>query len=250
MSFENKVVIVTGASAGIGAATALLFAKEGADVVIVGRSETRLNNVADQISKHGKKPLIVKADVGKTEDAKLIVIKTVEKYEKIDILINNAGIVGMAYADDEKAVDVFDSLMTTNVRSVVLLTSFAAPYLKKTKGNIVNISSAAGVNVVAAGFSSYCVTKAALNHLTKNHAIELAQFGIRVNAVSPGPVKTNFLAAGGIESAISEKEAANKYTALKRLSEPEEIADVIMFLASDKAKSVTGSNYSIDCGHL
>lgn len=252
MSFSNKVVIITGASSGIGAATALHFAKEGANVVVVGRNETRLKEINEKISKIGKKPLILNADVGKNDDAKRIIQETIQKYGQIDILINNAGITGYANVDEEKIIDIFDSIMNTNLRGVVLLTSLASPYLKKTKGNIVNVSSVAAVSTMGRyrfGAASYCTSKAALNQFSRNCALELAQSGIRVNIVSPGPVPTNFRQAAGIVN--PDYEATGKQiTALQKLIQPEEVADVIVYLASDKAKSITGSDYVIDAGTL
>lgn len=245
MSFTNKVVIVTGGGSGIGASTALLFSKKGADVVIVDINEIGLNNVAEQISEVGKKPLIVKADVGKDEDAKQIIQRTVEKYGKIDVLINNAGVTIFANVDDENVVKVFDSTIQTNLRSVVLLTSLATPYLKKTKGNIINISSVAGKATVMAGKGPYNASKVALDQYSRNSAMELAEFGVRVNIVTPGPVKTKMAEEAGVSD-----DMARNMTALKVLTQPEEVADVIAFLASDKAKSVTGSDYYIDGGFL
>lgn len=246
MSFDNKVVIVTGGSAGIGAAIAVLFAKEGAHVVIVGRNEAKLDEVAKKCSQVGKKPLTVKADVSKDEDAKQIIDKTVQKFGKIDVLINNAGILGKAHKIVEKnLVAVYDEVLNTNLRPVILLTNLAVPFLAKSKGNIVNVSSIAGIRG-SPGYASYATSKAGLTHFGTVAALELAEVGVRVNTVSPGPVDTEIFAG---HSAISI-DLLKARTAQKRVSRPEEIAEVVAFVASDKAESITGSNYVIDCGSV
>ncbi|KOB75350.1 3-dehydroecdysone 3alpha-reductase [Operophtera brumata] len=251
MSYSNKVVIVTGSSSGIGAATALHFAKEGAQVAIVGRNETRLNNVAAQISKIGKKPLIIKADISKDE-VKTIVKKTVDHFGKLDVLVNNAAVVKTAAVDDENLLEVYDEVLNTNLRSIFVLTNLATPHLVKTKGNIVNISSVAGrwtlKSFAPSGYLAYAASKAALDHFTRVAAMELAPKGVRINAVIPGPVDTSILESAGIDN--NWDEVGKNTTALNIVIQPEEIADLILYLASDKAKSITGSNYVIDGGLL
>lgn len=247
MSFSNKVVIVTGSSSGIGASTAIFFAKEGANVVIVGRNETNLNNIANQIGKIGKKPLVIKADVSKDEDLKLIIKKTIEKYGVLDVLVNNAGMTSMATILDEHLPQTFDKVMNTNLRSAVLLTNFAAPHLIKSKGNIVNISSVAGTSQIADmgfGNAAYCTSKAGMDHFSRVAALELAEKGVRVNVVSPGPVETPIIEQTG----NTDWAPIVATTALKLLTQPEEIADMILYLASDKARCITGSTFVIDSG--
>lgn len=248
MSFKNKVVLVTGGSAGIGAATAEQFAKEGASVAIVGRNEAGLKAVAQRCEKHGAPNLIIKADVSKDAEAKTIITKTVEKFGKLDVLVNNAGILKNASLASPDVMQTYDDVLRINLRAVVHLTSLAAPYLAKTKGNIINISSIlAETYVQIPHLMMYCTSKAALNHFTHGAALELAASGVRVNIVSPGPVRTNML-----QGLVNDKDWDDNAsaTALQRVSEPEEVADVIMFLASDKAKGVTGSNYVVDNGVL
>lgn len=248
MSFKGKVVIVTGASSGIGAATAFLFTQEGAKVAIVARNEAKLKNVAEQCSKAGGKPLVIKADVSKDDDAKRIINDTVAKFGKLDVLVNNAGIVRFGNILDGTAIQIYDELMSINYRSVVMLTTLAAPHLIKTKGNIVNVSSISGILVNDVRLGIYCSTKAALNHFSRASALELAAHGVRVNFVCPGPVKTDILENASIDSMTYDDMAS--VTALKRISDGEEIGHVILFLASDKAKGVTGSGYTSDNGHL
>ncbi|KOB66313.1 3-dehydroecdysone 3alpha-reductase [Operophtera brumata] len=246
MSFDNKVVIVTGGSAGIGAAISVLFAKEGANVVIVGRNEEKLEDVAKRCLQVGKKALPMKADISKDEDVKQIIEKTIQEFGKIDVLINNAGILGKTQKVlDKNLIAVYDEVFNTNLRPVFLLTNLAAPYLVITKGNVVNISSIGGIRG-APGYAAYVSSKAAMTHFGTVAALELAEVGVRVNTVSPGPVETEIF-AGRPDLSI---ELLKSTTAQNRISAPEEIAEVVAFIASDKAGSVTGSNYVIDCGYL
>ncbi|XP_041973371.1 3-oxoacyl-[acyl-carrier-protein] reductase FabG-like [Aricia agestis] len=248
MSFANKVVLVIGASSGIGAATAVAFAKEGARVVVVGRNEGKLKNVSAQCEKNGKKPLVIKADISRDDEAKLVVSKTIETYGTLDVLVNNAGIVRMDSIASETAVKTFDEVMRTNLRSIVLLTSLSAAHLNKSRGNIINISSVAAHLVLCPGNFAYAVSKAGLTHFTRQAAVELAAAGVRVNTVSPGPVATDIMTNAGLDSIILDNIAAK--TSLKRTSAPEEVADLILFLASEKAKGITGSDFVTDNGAM
>ncbi|XP_045503302.1 uncharacterized oxidoreductase TM_0325-like [Colias croceus] len=224
MSFESKVVIVTGASSGIGEAAALAFAQEKADVVIVGRNEERLKKVAELCEAKGKAPLVLKADVTNDTDAKRIITETIEKYNKLDILVNNAGVLLDATLEDGDILSTFDETIKTNVRSVVNLTMLATPYLKASKGNVLNVSSVAGTQLVSYKYTAYCMSKAAINHFTRGAALELGRYGVRVNAISPGPVKTRLF---NTSTVIDELELK---TVLNRWSDSEEIADTILYL--------------------
>ncbi|CAH2051682.1 unnamed protein product, partial [Iphiclides podalirius] len=249
MSFKDRVVIVTGSSSGIGASTAIGFAKEGARVVIVGRNGTKLEDIRKKCEKHGKKPLVLKADVSKDADGKRIVDETVKKFGRIDVLINNAGILEKVDITGENFMEGFDRIINVNLRSTVFITHRAVPYLIKSRGNIINVSSVAGLSTIGApDFIPYCVSKAGINHFTRSSALKLSVYGIRVNTVSPGPVRTDILNNPTMQQTTWEQIAET--TALKRVSEPEEIADLIMYLASDKAKGITGSNFVTDDGIL
>lgn len=248
MSFVQKVVIVTGASSGIGAAAAISFSKEGANVVLVGRNEGKLQKVKEECAKTGNDVLLVKADVSKEQDAEKIIKETVDKFNKIDILVNNAGIVQISGILGDKVLAVYDSVMNTNLRAVVHITHLAVPYLIKTKGNIINISSVAGkMTVRTAPALAYSMSKAALDHFTRCVAAELAPQGVRVNSVSPGPVKTDIMDNAGVPISIESMAAI---VPLGRVSEAQEVADLILFLASDKAIAITGSDYVTDNGSL
>ncbi|XP_045772211.1 uncharacterized oxidoreductase SERP2049-like [Maniola jurtina] len=242
MSFKNKVVIVTGASSGIGAAVAEEFSTEGAKVVMVGRNEAKLNNVA----KRCNSPLVVRADLSNDKDVKKIIDETIAQFGQIDILVNNAGTYADASLLSGNIMDSYDFIIRVNLRALIYLTSLAAPYIVKTKGNIINISSVSGsIAPVAPGLCAYNVSKAAVNHFSTCIATELGALGVRVNTVSPGPVDTDFIENTGFPGPW---EIYKQKTVLNRVSEPKEIADVVLFLASDKAKSITGVNYLTDNG--
>lgn len=253
MSFKDKVVIVTGSSAGIGASIAISFAKEGADVVVIGRNEEKLKNVAKSCEGAGKAPLVIKAELCQDSDVKRIIKETIDKYGKIDVLINNAGIVRSAELVDEGCLSVYDEIFNINVRPVLHLMHLASSYLIKSKGNIINISSVAGINsMIASKVMAYGASKAALNHLTNCVAAELGKHGVRVNTISPGPVITDIIMGGGLsrEEAAKIWELTRTTTILKRTSETKEIADMCLYLAGDKGVGITGANVVIDNGML
>ncbi|XP_035439566.2 17-beta-hydroxysteroid dehydrogenase 14-like [Spodoptera frugiperda] len=247
MSFQDKVVIVTGASSGIGAATAIKFAEEGAKVALVGRNQQKLNNVAKKCGN----PLIIAADVSKDEDAKRVIEETLRYFGQIDILVNNAGIGGNTKILNENVIPIYDQIMATNLRAVVVLTHLAAPHLVKTRGNIVNVSSVCGHRVFPELFA-YSASKAGLDHFTRAVALELAPLGVRVNVINPGPVRTDILENSGATKEIAEGtfNRMQEMTALSRISEPEEVADLILFIANEKSKAITGSSIVTDNGAL
>lgn len=252
MDFTGKVIVVTGASSGIGAAIAIQFAAHGANVALVGRNEQKLKAVSEKCEKSTRKPLVIIADVTKDADAKRIISETIQIFGKLDVLVNNAGIGGLISILPGNAMQVFDRIIATNLRATVYMTKLAAPHIIETKGNIINISSIASLGVISKQNFAYCTSKAGLDHFTRCVALELASKGVRVNSINPGPVKTNIIEnMGATES--QEQYMWNmflKATALNRISGPEEIADLALFLASDKAKSITGSIYLTDNGML
>ncbi|XP_063541254.1 uncharacterized oxidoreductase TM_0325-like [Cydia strobilella] len=251
MSFSGKVVLVTGASSGIGAAAAILFAKEGARVAIVGRNEIKLGNVARQCAEKGETPLVIKADVSNEKEARNIVKQTIDKFGKLDVLINNAGFSKPGSLLEGNMLEAYDDTMKTNVRAVIHLTTLAVPHLIKTKGNIINTSSTVSLRVLnAPSMAAYCISKAALDHFTRCAALELASSGVRVNSVNPGPVRTDALENSGVKNPDAVWESYKNKTALNRIGEPEEIAELMLFLACDRARSITGSINVSDNGFL
>lgn len=250
MDFKNKVIIITGASCGIGEVTALKLAPYSAKLVLVARNENKLKQVASKVEKcKGIKPLIVKADLEKEDDVKKVVEKTIECFGQIDILINNAGAGMLAGLKD--GILPYDKMMNLNIRCPYFLTSLASPYLIKSKGNVVNISSVASTKAVT-NLMPYCVSKAALDMFTKCAAKELAAHGVRVNSVNPGPTVSEFHNRLGMGEKETEKMMIERAenSPLKKVGKAEEVADLIIYLASDMAGSITGSVYVIDNGFL
>ncbi|XP_049311399.1 3-oxoacyl-[acyl-carrier-protein] reductase FabG-like [Bactrocera dorsalis] len=248
MSLVGKVVIVTGASSGIGATTAVEFAKQGSKVVLTGRNEANLKSTEAACKAVNSKVelLLIVADV--TTDAEKIIKTTIDKFGQLDVLVNNAG-YGEGGSILDINVDQFDRVMNTNLRSVFLLTKYAAPHLIKTQGNIVNVSSVAGLRANA-GFSVYCTSKAALDQFTRCVALDLAPKNVRVNAVNPGLIVTNFYQGLGISEEVYAKyvEQSKTTNPLGRVGETKEVADAIVFLASDNSSFITGATLPIDGG--
>ncbi|XP_028039741.1 uncharacterized protein LOC114250175 [Bombyx mandarina] len=251
MEFGEKVVLITGASSGIGAATAIHFSKLSAQLVLVGRKENNLRRIALYCEKSkGIKPFTITADVTDDGDTQRIINETIEQYGKLDVLINNAGVIGMGGIKNS-TMETYDDVMSTNLRSVYRLTMLAVPHLIQTKGCIVNLSCIAGTKPSTMALA-YNISKAALDHFTKCVALELAPDGIRVNSVNPGFVKTNLLKGIGLTEDQLELFVKNVVgnMPLKKPVESDEVAALIAFLSSDKAKSITGSIYVIDGGSL
>lgn len=188
MAFEGKVILITGASNGFGAACAEYFSEQGALLSLVGRNAEKFEKVIENIKALGveNEPLIILADV--TVDYKRIIDETIEKYQRLDILINNAGALVFGTIETLTA-EGFDEMFSLNVRGLFLLTQLAIRHLAESKGNIVNVSSVAGMRPLS-NFVGYCMSKAAVDIFTRCTALELAEKGIRVNSVNPGVVAT------------------------------------------------------------
>uniref|UniRef100_A0A0K0EL31 3-oxoacyl-[acyl-carrier-protein] reductase n=1 Tax=Strongyloides stercoralis TaxID=6248 RepID=A0A0K0EL31_STRER len=257
--FLNKVIIITGASSGIGKATALKCGLEGGKIVIVARNLKNINETVDIFIKFGLSPeniLPIEADISNDNSPKEIIEKTIYKYGKIDVLINNAGVVGKEGISNEESIELFDHIFKINVRGLVKLSEEVIPYLKKTKGNIVNISSIA--SSIPGSFSLfYRMSKAAVDIYTQSLAGKLGEYGIRVNSVNPGMTATKiFTTLPSVDGLnISEEEMLkhfhdllNNSVPLKRMASPEEIANLICFISSDEGSYITGSCYIIDGG--
>uniref|UniRef100_A0AC34R6Y2 Uncharacterized protein n=1 Tax=Panagrolaimus sp. JU765 TaxID=591449 RepID=A0AC34R6Y2_9BILA len=251
--FSGKVVIVTGSSAGIGQATAVLFAKNGASVTIHGRSEEKLKETVKLIEKAGgssSKVLMILGEItDKTVQANLI-NKTIEKFGKLDVLVNNAGIARKS-GSEARDLDNLDYVLDVNLKAPIALTELAIPHLEKTKGNVVNVSSVAGQKAVT-DFPFYSITKAGLDHFAINYAALLAAKGIRVNNLSPGLTITEFASRHGIPPQMLET-IMKQYVSvipLQRAGTSEEMAEFIAFIASDKASYMTGQIIAVDGGIL
>lgn len=250
MPFTDKIILITGASSGIGAATAIHLAKLGGSLVLTGRNAANLKKVSDQCEKEGilRPHEVIISDVTSEKDTKQIIDETIKKFNRLDILINNAGTLDKG-SIKSSTLEQLDRMYKINVRAVYHITKLAVPHLMKTKGNIVNVSSLAGSRAFP-GILAYSVTKAAIDHFTKCIALELAPYGIRVNGVNPGVIHTEGHKREGMDESEYQKflERSKMTHALGRPGEAEEVASAIAFLASDAASFTTGERVHIDGG--
>lgn len=247
MNFAGKVVIITGASSGIGAATAVFLSRLGARLALSGRNVDNLQKVSKSCDK-ADSTFLVPADLTKESDIENIVKKTVDHYGQIDVLVNNAGIIELGSIENTSLAQ-YDKLMNTNVRSIYYLTMLAVPHLLKSKGNIVNVSSVNGIRSFP-GVLAYNVSKSAVDQFTRCVALELAPKGVRVNCVNPGVILTELQKRGGLsdQQYAAFLERAKETHALGRPGKPEEVAATIAFLASDLATNITGASVPVDGG--
>lgn len=245
----GKTALVTGAGSGIGRATAERFAAAGARVALVGRNQARLESVAATINIHAVEHCVsIAADVTVELEAEQMVAEARERLGRLDVLVNAAGQISNG-SIESTTLQAWDDLMNVNLRAVFNLMRLAVPHLCEHRGNIVNVSSVTGLrafpNVLA-----YCVSKAAVDQLTRCAALELAAQGVRVNAVNPGVVETELHRRSGMSAqdytAFLERSGATH--PLGRAGSPEEVADLILYLASERASWITGVTYSIDGG--
>lgn len=245
-SFEGQVALVTGGSSGIGAAVALRLAQAGAKVVITGRHEAKLREVA---ARHAGISYVV-ADVSRPEDVVRSIDDVRRRHGRLDALINNAGVLEIAPLADASPEHVRRT-WATNVDGLIETTRAALPLLRASKGAIVNLATAIADQPFA-NMSVYCASKAAVLALTRSWAQELAPEGIRVNAVSPGPIETPMFSAEklGITTPALEQLASTVLglVPLKRFGKPDEVAQVIAFLASSGSSYVNGAQYTVGGG--
>lgn len=234
---ENKVALITGASRGIGSATASLMAANGAKVIINFKSNTKAAELtAEEISKAGGTALLVQADVSKESDVEKLFETAITTFGTVDILVNNAGVMLSRQIADVSLAD-YEKIMTNNVTSVFLMLRKAAKVLAS-NGSIINLSSTV-TRTMFPGYGPYCASKAAVEQLTRIFAKEIGARGINVNSVSPGPTETELFLEG--KSGEQIKRLADS-SAFSRLGTPSDIARVIVYLASDEAKWISGQN--------
>ena len=243
MRLENKVAIITGATSGMGRATAILFAKEGAKVVITGRNEARAKEVVDQISAEGGEAIYVLGDASDLSVCEEIVKKTVEAYGTVDVLVNNAGMLSLSSVKDV-TIDEWDKIFRVNVDSALRLCQLVAPIMKeKGKGVIVNVASVASF-AAHHGFAPYISSKHAMAGLSKSMAWELGP-EIRVNAIAPGLIHTAMVDGLGGPAAL---QGMIDNCPVKRCGQPEDIATVALFLATDDSAFIDGQVIKVDGG--
>ena len=246
-NFKDKVVLVTGATAGIGRATAEAFAAAGAAVVVTGRNTAAGDDLVASLRARGTKAKFLAGDVTREQNVRSWIAATLQEFGRLDIAVNNAGVEGTLGPIVEQTEENFARTFDANVKGLLFSLKHEIPVLAKQGGAIVNVSSIVG-DVGMAGASVYVASKHAVNGLTRTAALETARMGIRVNAVAPGGVMTPMLErfTGGNKEA--QAGFANSHP-IGRLAHPDEIAPAILFLASDEAKFITGSVLLVDGGY-
>ena len=246
--FANKILLITGATSGIGKATALRFAEAGANIAAVGRNESALIELTEEIASKGSESVAINADLSDNTGPANAVSKTVEHFGGVDVLVNAAGHISSGTIENS-SLDAWDAMLNINLRAVFILMQQALPSIIQRRGNIVNVSSVTGLRAFP-GVLAYCVSKAGLDQLTRCAALELAAKGVRVNAVNPGVVVTEIHKRGGMTAEQYEAflEHSKSTHPLGRVGDAREIAELIFFLASERASWITGATYSIDGG--
>lgn len=240
--FNEKVVLVTGATSGIGEATAKMFAQCGASVVLVGRNKDKGSQIEHEIREKGQKAYFITCDVSKEENVIEMVNKAIKKYKKIDILFNNAGIMLPSCEIERMPVDDWKKSIDVNLTGCFLVSRYVKPYLLKEKGTIINNASIAGLQYYAAGRSyAYSATKAAVIQFSHQMAKNYGEEGIRVNCICPGIIDTPIL--GDRDRSVYAQRVP-----LKRLGTPDDVAKAVLFLASEDAQYLTGVVLPIDGG--
>ena len=248
-NLEGKVVIITGSSRGIGKSSALLLARNGAKVVISSRNKYgELEGVVDEIKNFGGEVLLVPAHMASKADIDRLVDTTLEHYGRIDVLVNNAGINPVMAPLIELQEGAWDKIMDVNLKGCYLLSQRVARAMVKQKsGSIINISSVAGVTP-SANLLTYSISKAGLIMMGQGLAMELGKYNIRVNNIAPGLIKTRISEALWQDREYSAKRL--EHTCLDRIGKPEEVAKVVLFLASDASSYITGATIPVDGGTL
>ena len=246
---EDKVAVITGAASGIGRATALLFAREGARVVVADWDESGGSRIAEEIAEAGGEAVAVRTDVSQAEDVRSLINAAVEGYGRLDVLFNNAGVEGELAPTADCSLENWDSVIGINLKGVFLGMKYAIPHMvSHGGGTIINNASVAGV-VGFAGLPAYCASKGGVIQLTKAAALEYAKAGIRVNAICPGVIATPM-----VERVIGDnKEMKKSFEALEpvgRFGTPEEVARLALFLATEDSSFCTGAPFIVDGGFV
>ncbi|XP_063242284.1 3-oxoacyl-[acyl-carrier-protein] reductase FabG-like [Bacillus rossius redtenbacheri] len=251
MALTGRVVLVTGASSGIGAATAVHLSQLGASLSLTGRNTENLDRVArlcQPVSASQPRPHVVAGELTSEKDVRHILESTVGRFGRLDVLVNNAGVLETGGIEDT-SLEQFDRVFGVNVRSVYHLTMLAVPHLVSSGGSVVNVSSVNGLRSFP-GVLAYNMSKAAVDQFTRCVALELAPRGVRVNSVNPGVTVTELQKRGGLDDEAYARflERSRETHALGRPGTPLEVARAIAFLASDDASFITGASVPVDGG--
>lgn len=245
--FEGRTVLVTGASSGIGRATARALAREGAHVALGGRRRDRLDEVAAEVARAGTRPLVLEGDVREEAVCARWVADCDAAFGGLDGLVNAAGVIGNGAVDATEPAE-WDRIMDSNARSLWLMMRAATEALKRKRGAVVNLSSVAGTRPYA-GLMAYCVSKAAVDMITQCAALDMAPFGVRVNAVNPGVVVTELhTVTNAVADYPAFLERGRTTHPLGRVGQADEVAALILWLLSEEAAWVTGACMPIDGG--
>ena len=246
--FQNKVAIVTGAGSGIGKATAILYAKHGAKVVVSDIVEQGGLETVQEITSKGGEAIFVKADVSNPKDCEQLTQKTLERFGRLDYACNNAGIGGEANPVDDMSIEGWNKIIAINLNSVFYCMKYQIPAMLQSGGGaIVNMASILG-QVGFAGSAGYVAAKHGVVGLSQNAALEYSAKGIRVNVVGPGFIATPLLDKAGMDDQV--KQMLVSLHPIGRLGTSEEVAELVIWLSSDKASFVTGAYYAVDGGYL
>lgn len=248
MRLKGKVALITGATSGIGRATAILFAGEGAKVVVCGRNRKRGEEVVERIKRDGGEAEFVQADVSRSAVVRRMVATAVEKYGKIDILVNNAGIAEAGKPCVELEEEEWDRTISVNLKGVFLCSKAVLPtMIKQRGGKIVNMSSISGPVIGGFNEADYEASKSGVVGFTRALAVEVGKYGINVNAIAPGIIETPMTVKG--KSHLEQmKKFAERWIPLRRIGKPEDVANLILFLSSDDSSYITGQVIVIDGG--
>src|SRR6202007_215033 len=245
---SSPVVLITGALTGIGRATALAFANEGARVVVSGRHDEEGKKLVVEVRKLGAEAEFIRADVRHEEDVRKLIDKTVERFGRLDVAVNNAGTEGKPGPLTDQTPESYAATFDTNVLGTLLsMKHELRVMLPQGSGSIVNISSTYG-RAGAPGAALYVASKHAVEGFTKAAALEFAETGVRINVVAPGPTETGML--NRFTGTPENKADLISRVPMKRIAQPEETAEAILFLASDKASYITGTSLAVDGGKL
>lgn len=252
-SLEGKVAIVTGGGSGIGRGIALQFAKAGADVIVASRRLSVLKKVAEEIKALGRRSLCVQTDVSQKADVDNLIQKVMAEFGRVDILVNSAGI-GHSVPFIEMTDDLRDRIWDINVKGVWDCTQAVIPIMRKQKyGKIINISSVTGPMVSSKGLTAYSASKGAVSGFTRALALEVAKYGINVNAICPGYVDTPMLRPASTKTGTDPNDfikGLSKSIPMGRLGSIEETGDLAVFLASEASKYITGTEIVFDGGNI